>query len=209
MKTSVVLLMVAVVGVTGCSDTTDPTDAVVTLPLGSWAVLQDFGVWNEGFRGYHLAEDVEALPGTEVTAFADGVVMLADMNDRATGYGGLVLIQHDVRGEVVTSLYGHLSSRRRLNVDVGDVVAAGQVIGFIADDDEDGGPWSPHLHFGIRKGPTLLRQEFTEDGGGRPTLCGVWLYVGYTRACTEITHEAHRDFWYHPSNFIAGRGLSP
>jgi murein DD-endopeptidase MepM/ murein hydrolase activator NlpD len=110
-------------------------------------------------------------------------------------------MDHDIDGTVVTSLHGHLSSQLGVPVAVGDRVSRGDVIGYIAADEEDGGPWSPHLHFGIRRGRADLEE----------TLCGEWLYVGYTRDCATTPHEEARDFWYDPTTFLVERGaeLSP
>jgi len=71
----------------------------------------------------------------------------------------------------------------------------GQVIAYIAEDDEDGGAWAPHLHFGVRRGAYSIDEE----------ICGAWLYVGYTRECLGVSHEEHRDYWLDPGDFIAGR----
>jgi murein DD-endopeptidase MepM/ murein hydrolase activator NlpD len=81
---------------------------------------------------------------------------------------------------------------------VGDVVHPGDVLGYIADDDEDGGAWGPHLHFGIRRG------RFDPDA----TRCGVWLYVGYTRSCPETSHDAQREEWYDPTDFLIDQGAT-
>jgi murein DD-endopeptidase MepM/ murein hydrolase activator NlpD len=171
----------------------------VAFPLESWQVLQEFGNWNPNWNGYHLAVDVAANPGTPVRAMADGTVRAVFTDDEAAGYGALVLIEHDFDGAFVTSLHGHLSSRLGVPVAVGDVVVGGEVIGYIAEDDEDGGPWSPHLHFGIRRGAVDLAA----------TLCGEWLYVGYTRDCPSTSHEEARDFWLDPTAFLVGHGARP
>jgi murein DD-endopeptidase MepM/ murein hydrolase activator NlpD len=164
--------------------------------MASWSVTQDFGVWNDGFGGYHLAEDAAAQPGDEVYALADGVVKAILTAPDVSGYGGVMMIEHKFGDEYVTSLYGHISRRMGFPVTAGDRVDRGQVIAYIAADDEDGGPWGPHLHFGVRTG------AFSDT----ERVCGVWLYVGYTRECTDVTHEAYRDLWLDPSNFVVAHG---
>ena len=113
----------------------------------------------------------------------------------AQGYGAVMLIQHRFDGGFATSLYGHISQRHGFLVVAGEAVSKGQPIAYIAEDDEDGGAWPPHLHFGLRRGPYSIDAE----------ICGVWLYVGYTRACAGVTHEQHRGFWLDPGDFVAGR----
>ena len=183
-----------------CSDSTAPegTPEATTarVPLASWSVTQDFGTWNEGFGGYHLADDAEADPRDEVFAMADGVVKAILTEPRVQGYGAVMMIEHKFGDEYVTSLYGHISTRMGTPVNRDDRVTQGQVIAFIAEDDEDGGAWGPHLHFGIRKG------KFSDT----ETICGLWLYVGYSRECQGVSHQTHRDHWHDPSDFVVAHG---
>lgn len=167
-------------------------------PLSDWSPLQPFGTWNPVFDGYHLAQDLGGTEGTPVRAIADGVVRVALTG--VTGYGGIVVTEHDAGdGEATTlALYGHLSAAAGLGVEEGDRVDAGEVIAVLAGDGEDGGPWSPHLHFGMREGPHL-------EG---PHRCGLWLYVGYTRECPGTTHEAFMEGWIDPAAFF-GMGSGP
>jgi murein DD-endopeptidase MepM/ murein hydrolase activator NlpD len=179
-----------------CTTATEPVADAVHFPLRTWVLAQDFGAWNTSRDGYHLAEDVMAEGGDSVFAIAAGVVRAVILNNEARGYGGIVLIEHPFGGETVTGLYGHLSTRRGTAVDVDQVVAPGDLVAFIADDDEDGGTWRPHLHFGIREG--------AYDRESR--ICGVWLYVGYTRDCLDATHDQQRDQWHDPSDFLTASG---
>jgi murein DD-endopeptidase MepM/ murein hydrolase activator NlpD len=181
-----------------CSSTSAPLPADVQFPLASWAVSQDFGSWNPASGGYHLAEDVIVPAGDSVFAMAAGIVRSVTLNNEAAGYGGVVLVEHDLPGETVTALYGHISSRRGVAVTVGETVAGGDLLAFVADNDEDGGPWPPHLHFGIRRG--------AHDSDA--SACGVWLYVGYTRDCAEASHDEYREAWYDPSDFLTARGAA-
>jgi murein DD-endopeptidase MepM/ murein hydrolase activator NlpD len=157
----------------------------VRAPLAEWRVIQGF-VWNRGWGAYHLAEDAAADAGTEVMAAADGRVVLAEP---ASGYGSLVLVEHGTAEERYVTLYGHLSARRGLAVAAGQSVQEGELLGYIADDDEDGGDWGPHLHFGIRPGPADLSA----------TICGEWLYVGYSRNCASMGHDRYRALWLDPA----------
>ena len=67
------------------------------------------------------------------------------------GWGNIVVIEHHLPdGTYVTSIYGHLSSRRL--VEAGDVVQAGQVLGFEGKQGIENGFYKPHVHFGVRDG---------------------------------------------------------
>lgn len=180
-----------------CESTTDPSlngAGEAQFPLETWFVTQDFGVWNPNWGGYHLAEDVDALGGDPVYAMADGVV--AGVFTGVSGYEAVMLIEHRFGDDYVVSLYGHVSTRRGFEVSERETVTKGQLIAHIADDDEDGGSWGPHLHFGIRTGRYSLEER----------ICGYWLYVGYTRACDGMTHEEHRALWLDPTDFIRAHG---
>ena len=190
------LVLIALVGCDPSSEPGDEPPSQLRFPLDNWLIIQEFGVWNENFQGFHLAEDLDASPGTAVYAVADGIVGGGFSGSGVSGYGAVMMIQHEIGGETVTALYGHLSTRRGLQVEDGERVRAGQVIGFIAADDEDGGSWGPHLHFGIRKGPYDINAR----------VCGMWLYVGYTRQCSAVSHEEHRDRWHDPTDFLRANG---
>lgn len=177
----------------GCDSGTGPDTEPLQLsriPLDAWTVIQPFGAWNANWGGYHLAVDAVAPAGTPVYAAEAGRVLLAD--PVVTGYGALVLVMHRLPAGSVTTLYGHLSARRGLAVATGDSVVAGQLLGTAADNDEDGGPWGPHLHFGVRRGTTGLDAE----------TCGAWPYVGYTRTCAGWSHERFLSQWRDPHDVL-------
>jgi murein DD-endopeptidase MepM/ murein hydrolase activator NlpD len=180
-----------------CESPTDPAigpAGEAQFPLDSWLVTQDHGVWNPNWDGYHLAEDVAATGGDPLYAMADGVV--AGIFTGVQGYEAVMLIEHRFDELYVVSLYGHISTRRGFEVSVGDAVSMGELIGYVADDDEDGGSWGPHLHFGIRTGRYSLAER----------ICDHWLYVGYTRICSGITHDEHLALWLDPTDFILAHG---
>jgi hypothetical protein len=163
-------------------------------PVSPFTVTRGFGVWIEnwngsGASGYHLGQDAVAPAATEIHSMAAGTVKYAST---AGGYGSVVIIEHHLGTDTVTAVYGHLSGRRGLEVSVGEAVSMGTLVGTSADDDEDGGGWAPHLHFGIRQGAYSTT-----------SICGFWPYVGYSQACTGTTHDQYLATWLNPSDFIA------
>lgn len=92
-----------------------------------------------GGRRLHAGVDVSAPTGTPIVAANDGLVI--DARCSSGGYGCRIVIDH---GGGVASLYAHQSS---FAVDVGTVVAAGDVIGSVGS---TGASTGPHLHFEIR-----------------------------------------------------------
>ena len=186
-----VLLLAGALTLAACSDdaTAPAFDVALRSPLPAYTVIQGF-VWNEQRQGYHLANDLVAAAGDTVRAAADGRVGFAQTG--IEGYGGLVLVEHGAGDARFVTLYGHLSGRRGLLVSEGESVSAGEALATVADDDEDGGPWGPHLHFGVRPGVLDLVTE----------ICGIWLYVGYTRSCAGWSHERVRATWADPATLV-------
>lgn len=86
---------------------------------------------------YHSGIDVAANSGTAILAADGGTVQTAVYS---SSYGNYVVINH---GNGYTTLYAHQSS---MAVSAGDVVTAGQVIGYVGS---TGWSTGPHLHFEI------------------------------------------------------------
>jgi murein DD-endopeptidase MepM/ murein hydrolase activator NlpD len=103
--------------------------------------------------GKHYGIDLAAPIGTPIVAAADGVVLKAG---RASGYGNAIYIQ-DPEGFV--HVYGHM---RYWNVEVGQVVRAGDQIAKVGNEGRSTGP---HLHWEVRLG----------EMHGRPLDPQAWL----------------------------------
>jgi murein DD-endopeptidase MepM/ murein hydrolase activator NlpD len=101
-------------------------------------------IWYAAGQGLHFGVDFAAPCGTEVVAIGDGVVAKVDAREHGAGPHNL-LIRHGERGLV--SLYGHLLERPQLNV--GQEVRRGQVVGLTGDPDETCTS-RPHLHLEVR-----------------------------------------------------------
>lgn len=182
-----------ITGPTDHSERSTPSDRV--FPISPYFITLEFGA-DLGFA-FHLGDDILADPGDPVFAVADGVVIKTLVDDIAVEelrWGALVVIQHTLADGEFSSLYGHLSSSRGLLVEPGQVVAKGDIIGFVADGEENGVPGSAHLHFGVRMGD-----------GTTDTTCGVSLWLGATTSCEGITHEQYRRLWADPVDFLRGR----
>ena len=102
-------------------------------------------------RRFHYGIDIAARVGEPVRAVLPGVVTHATANGARGfgGYGHTVVLRH--AGGFWT-LHAHLS---RLGVEVGQVVQAGDVVGYVGQTDgRDGRPGTfgvpPHLHFEVR-----------------------------------------------------------
>lgn len=106
--------------------------------------------WRGPGRPTHAGIDVAQGEGTPIYAFADGVVSAAGP---ASGFGQWIILDHNVDGQVFSTLYGHMMADG-VHVRVGDQVKAGQ---HIADESYNGqvsppGPGGSHLHFEVHEG---------------------------------------------------------
>jgi beta-lactamase regulating signal transducer with metallopeptidase domain len=112
------------------------------------------GEITQPYSASHLALDIAAKSGTPVAAAAAGVVTVAGW-DNVHGYGNMVVIDH---GGGLSTFYSHLTDYQ---VEVGNRVTAGQVIGRVGS---TGRATGPHLHFEVRQGderinPLALLQD--------------------------------------------------
>ena len=99
------------------------------------------GVISQWLHGYN-AIDFAAPVGTPIVASASGEVIISKDNGYWNGgYGNYLVIKHN---NGTQTLYAHNS---RNIVGVGDLVAQGQVVGYIGSTGRSSGP---HVHFEVR-----------------------------------------------------------
>lgn len=119
-------------------------------PFGIFVTPQNSPVQPERFTGYHTGVDAESdgIAGdVPVKAIADGQVLASQTAD---GYGGVIVLRHQIKGENRAVIYGHLDPRSMLKKDT--IVKAGDQIAILGDG------FSPetdnerqHLHLAILK----------------------------------------------------------
>jgi murein DD-endopeptidase MepM/ murein hydrolase activator NlpD len=119
---------------------------IKNIPVGyphSGPVSSVYGYRRNPFGGYcgefHNGIDLKGDYNEPVYATADGIVNRCDWYG---GYGNAVVLDH---GFGYQTLYGHMS---RVNVNVGQEVKSGDLIGFIGSTGRSTGP---HVHYEIRK----------------------------------------------------------
>ncbi|ANG84062.1 M23 family metallopeptidase [Microbacterium aurantiacum] len=98
-----------------------------------------------GMRSGNLHEGLDFVPGdgAPIQAITDGVVRVATSAGGA--YGVHVIIDHEIDGQLVSSHYAHMQYDS-LQVEVGDTVTAGTIIGLTGN---TGRSFGAHLHFEI------------------------------------------------------------
>ena len=115
-------------------------------PAHGW-LTGTFGGRPDPFTGepaFHQGLDISTAKGQPVYATADGTVESAE---RAGQYGNLIVVRHDFG---LSTRYGHLS---KFNVQPGDQVKRGDVIGFVGSTGRSTGA---HLHYEILASGRLI-----------------------------------------------------
>jgi murein DD-endopeptidase MepM/ murein hydrolase activator NlpD len=97
-------------------------------------------------RRLHLGVDIWCDAGTRVYAPLDGIVHSYQDNNNIGDYGPTIILQHDLDGLTLYSLYGHLSRTSLECLSPGKPVFKNQQIATFGTSDENG-HWPPHLHF--------------------------------------------------------------
>lgn len=130
----------------GNSGTYTATTGAIRWPFPYSVPFSDgFGLRDASISGiaFHKGVDFNPGGGSPIYAIADGVVTTAV--DGEVGLGTHVIIQHNIAGQNIESVYAHMrlgSSPLR----VGDVIKVGDFIGLVG---ETGVSTGEHLHFEI------------------------------------------------------------
>jgi len=90
---------------------------------------------------FHNGVDFTPGEGTPIYAIADGVVSVH--SEDQGGFGNHVILQHDIGGQDIESLYGHMQFGSSPLV-VGEQVRVGDFIGLVGN---TGTSYGAHLHF--------------------------------------------------------------
>lgn len=103
---------------------------------------------------FHRGIDFTAPEGTKIQATGDGIIKKVE--EKSTGYGLSVLIDH---GHHYETLYAHMNE---ILVKKGQKVKKGEVIGLIGD---TGTSTAPHLHYEVHyKGEAVNPVQYVMDG---------------------------------------------
>lgn len=121
---------------------------VFTAPIKSGRITSSYGMRKNPTtkkKQLHKGIDIAAPSGTDVLSAADGTITVAETSD--SNHGKRISVQHS---DGYTTHYSHLS---KINVQTGDKVAAGEVIGAVGN---TGVSTAPHLHFEVYHNDQLL-----------------------------------------------------
>jgi hypothetical protein len=107
---------------------------------------EQFAMDRQERRNLHLGVDIWGEAGTPVYSPLKGTIHSFQDNNHFGDYGPTIILQHDLDGLTLYSLYGHLSRHNLSGLNIGQPVTDGQLIANLGDVHENGN-WPPHLHF--------------------------------------------------------------
>ncbi len=153
---------------TSSKGSSSASDGTRTMPMaeGTYTLTSGFGMrWGTTHQGQEFA----AAPKTPIYAVADGVVVRVGA---ASGFGIWVVIDHNIDGEIVSSVYGHMFADD-VEVEQGQSVGIGQLIAGVGYNGQTvpEGPDGAHLHLEIWTGGGRF-------GGGTAVDPMPWLQGG-------------------------------
>lgn len=113
---------------------------------------------------FHEGLDLTPGAGTSVKAVAAGTVRLADPSG-TSDFGVYVIVDHNVDGVLVSTLYAHLQ-QGSTQVQPGQQVERGQMLGRVGD---TGRSYGAHLHFEVHvNGQSVSPQQWMSSHGALP-----------------------------------------
>lgn len=115
----------------------------------------------ENRRNIHMGLDIWAAAGEPVFSALPGRVAYTAYHDQYGNYGGTVILHHKFEGDDLFALYGHLSIKSLTLSEPGKMVEAGELAGWLGNEEENGN-WPPHLHY-----------QLSRADPGKPDMPGV------------------------------------
>lgn len=112
-------------------------------------IYSQASLFSQDNRCIHLGVDIGLKAQTSLYAPYMGRIHSFKNNDKPYDYGPTIILEHELEENIqFYTLYGHLSFDSLKNLTVGQIIKAGELIGYIGEKSENGG-WNPHVHFQI------------------------------------------------------------
>lgn len=136
-----------------------------------------FATAEEDFRNIHLGVDIWTEAGASVFAPFQGKVISLQDNSGFGNYGPTIILEHEISGRKLFSLYGHLTLTDLDELKIGQEIVAGQIICHVGPFPENG-DWPPHLHF-------QLMWNMEGNQGDYPGVCSKRDLDRYSENCPD------------------------
>ncbi len=136
-----------------------------------------FATQEADFRNIHMGVDIWAPAWAPVFAPLDGMVHSFQDNAGFGNYGPTIILEHQVEGHSLFSLYGHLALHDLDDLKVGANIQAGQKFCHLGPFPENG-DWPPHLHF-------QLMWDLMGNWGDFPGVCSHRDRETYASICPD------------------------
>ncbi|MEB2774766.1 peptidoglycan DD-metalloendopeptidase family protein [Algoriphagus sp. D3-2-R+10] len=136
-----------------------------------------FATAEADFRNIHLGIDIWTGAGVQVYSPFLGRIHSFQDNAGFGNYGATIILEHELFGTKLYSLYGHLFLSDLENLEVGQEVSAGDLLAHIGPFPENG-DWPPHLHF-------QLMWDLMGNVGDFPGVCSKREVGGYEANCPD------------------------
>ncbi len=128
-------------------------------------------------RDIHLGMDFWCEAGTQVLAPLDGAVHSFANNSDFGNYGPTVILRHQINGNSLYTLYGHLSLESLEGLYMGKVIEKGESFAFLGTPDINVG-YAPHLHF-------QLVLDLDNYQGDYPGVCSEKDLIYFRKNCPD------------------------
>ncbi|OOG69444.1 peptidoglycan DD-metalloendopeptidase family protein [Algoriphagus sp. A40] len=136
-----------------------------------------FATTEADFRNIHLGIDIWTKAGVSVYAPMDGKVHSFQDNVGFGNYGPTIILEHDLAGKKLFSLYGHLFRSDLENLEIGKEIKSGDLLCNVGPYPENG-DWPPHLHF-------QLMWDLGENSGDYPGVAAEKDLEFYRKNCPD------------------------
>jgi murein DD-endopeptidase MepM/ murein hydrolase activator NlpD len=110
-------------------------------------------------RFIHLGLDLWTKAGTLIFAPLEGKVHSFKNNLGEGNYGPTIILEHNLKGNVFYTLYGHLTTAFLDGLEVGKCINSGEAFAAIGNYPENG-DYPPHLHFQVIKDIKEMAGDF-------------------------------------------------
>ncbi len=132
---------------------------------------------SENYRNIHLGIDFWLPEGFEIAAPLPGEIHSFADNDASGDYGPTIVLFHQVGNLSFHSLYGHLSRKSLVGLEVGMPIRRGQIFATLGIPAENR-DWPPHLHF-------QLIRDMGDMQGDYPGVCMESEMTRYLANCPD------------------------